>query len=57
MPSLLGQRSKGVRVKLEEKGETVIGKGTGTDVIVASAKSYIYALSKMEFKKEKRFGL
>jgi 2-isopropylmalate synthase len=46
-----------VTVKLEEKGCTVIGQGTDTDVIVASAKAYINALNKMEFKKKKSVGM
>jgi 2-isopropylmalate synthase len=40
-----------VTVRLEEKGQTVIGQGADTDVIVASAKAYINALNKIEFKK------
>jgi 2-isopropylmalate synthase len=46
-----------VTVRLEEKGQTVIGQGTDTDVIVASAKAYINALNKMEFKKQKLVGM
>ena len=46
-----------VTVKLEEKGYTVIGQGADTDVIVASAKAYINALNKMEFKKQKFSGM
>lgn len=46
-----------VTVKLEEKGNTVIGQGADTDVIVASAKAYINALNKMEFKKHKEVGM
>ncbi len=46
-----------VTVKLEEKGYTVIGQGADTDVIVASAKAYINALNKMEFKKQKLVGM
>ena len=46
-----------VTVKLEEKGNTVIGQGADTDVIVASAKAYINALNKMEFKKQKFVGM
>ena len=44
-------------VKLEEKGYTVIGQGADTDVIVASAKAYLNALNKMEFKKQKFSGM
>jgi 2-isopropylmalate synthase len=46
-----------VTVKLEEKGYTVIGQGADTDVIVASAKAYINALNKIEFKKQKLVGM
>jgi 2-isopropylmalate synthase len=46
-----------VTVRLEEKGNTVIGQGADTDVIVASAKAYINALNKMEFKKQKFAGM
>jgi 2-isopropylmalate synthase len=46
-----------VTVRLEEKGYTVIGQGADTDVIVASAKAYINALNKMEFKKQKLVGM
>ncbi len=43
-----------VTVRLEEKGHMVIGQGAHTDVIVASAKAFINALNKLEYKK-KRF--
>jgi 2-isopropylmalate synthase len=46
-----------VTVKLEEKGNTVIGQGADTDVIVASAKAYINALNKIEFRKQKLVGM
>jgi len=46
-----------VTVRLEEKGYTVNGQGVDTDVIVASAKAYINALNKMEFKKQKFSGM
>jgi 2-isopropylmalate synthase len=46
-----------VTVRLEEKGQTVIGQGADTDVIVASAKAYINARNKIEFKKRKLVGL
>jgi 2-isopropylmalate synthase len=46
-----------VTVRLEEKGHAVIGQGTDTDVIVASAKAYINALNKIEFKKQKFTGM
>ena len=43
-----------VFVKIEEKGSTVIGKGTDTDIIVASAKAYINALNKLEYMKKRK---
>jgi len=46
-----------VTVRLREKGQTVIGQGADTDVIVASAKAYINALNKIEFKKQKLVGM
>jgi 2-isopropylmalate synthase len=46
-----------VIVKLEEKDHTVIGQGVDTDVMVASAKAYINALNKMQFKKQKFVGM
>jgi 2-isopropylmalate synthase len=46
-----------VMVKLEEKGYAVTGQGVDTDVIVASAKAYINALNKLEFKKQKLMGM
>jgi 2-isopropylmalate synthase len=54
----IGTEAQGeVTVKLEEKGQTVIGQGADTDVIVASAKAYINALNKMEFRKQKLVGM
>ena len=41
-----------VTVRLEEKGRTAIGQGADTDVIVASAKAYINALNKLEYRKK-----
>jgi len=46
-----------VTVKLQERGQTVMGQGADTDVIVASAKAYINALNKMEFRKQKLMGM
>jgi len=46
-----------VTVRLQERGQTVIGQGADTDVIVASAKAYINALNKMEFRKQKLVGM
>jgi 2-isopropylmalate synthase len=46
-----------VTVRLEEKGRTVIGQGADTDVMVASAKAYINALNKLEYRKKELRGL
>ena len=42
-----------VTVRLEEGGKTVIGRGSSTDIIEASAKAYIHALNRLQMKKEK----
>ncbi len=42
-----------VTVRLAEGEKTVIGKGSSTDIIEASAKAYIHALNRLNFKKEK----
>jgi 2-isopropylmalate synthase len=46
-----------VTVRLEEKGQTVLGQGADTDVMVASAKAYINALNKLEYRKKGLSGL
>jgi 2-isopropylmalate synthase len=43
-----------VTVRLAEGGRTVIGRGSSTDIIEASAKSYIQALNRLQLKKEKQ---
>ncbi len=44
-----------VTVRLEEDGHIALGQGSDTDIIVASAKAYVNALNKLEYrKKEKR---
>lgn len=43
-----------VSVHLEEDGISVIGKGAHTDILVASAKAYVNALNKLEFKKQQK---
>ncbi|MBN2332836.1 MAG: 2-isopropylmalate synthase [Deltaproteobacteria bacterium] len=43
-----------VTVRIDEGGLTVMGQGAHTDVIVASAKAYINALNKLEYKKHNR---
>ena len=42
-----------VTVRLEEGARTVIGRGSSTDIIEASAKAYINALNRLHFKKER----
>ncbi len=41
-----------VRVRLEEEGVEVTGFGAHTDIIVASAKAYVDALNKLDYKKK-----
>jgi 2-isopropylmalate synthase len=42
-----------VTVRLEEGGRTVVGRGSSTDIIEASAKAYIHALNRLHLKKAK----
>ena len=42
-----------VSVRLAEDGKTVVGLGSDTDTLVASAKAYINALNKLMVKREK----
>ena len=42
-----------VNVRLEESGFSVQGQGQDIDTMVASAKSYINALNKLIYKREK----
>jgi 2-isopropylmalate synthase len=42
-----------VVVRLREAGKTVMGQGSDTDIIVASAKAYINALNKLVYLKKK----
>ena len=46
-----------VTVRIEENGKTAIGQGASTDVIIASAKAYINALNKLEYRKQGLPGL
>ena len=39
-------------MRLEEDGNIVLGQGSHTDIIVASAKAYINALNRLEYKKK-----
>jgi 2-isopropylmalate synthase len=41
-----------VRVRIEEEGLEATGSGAHTDIIVASAKAYIDALNRLEYKKQ-----
>ncbi|HEY6837509.1 MAG TPA: 2-isopropylmalate synthase [Geobacteraceae bacterium] len=43
-----------VTVRLAEGERTVVGKGSSTDIIEASAKAYIHALNRLHAKKEKQ---
>ena len=43
-----------VTVRLQEDDHIVLGQGAHTDIIVASAKAYINALNKLEYKKKER---
>ena len=43
-----------VTVRLQEDDHIVLGQGAHTDIIVASAKAYINALNKLEYKKKDR---
>ena len=42
-----------VTVRLSDGERTVIGRGSSTDIIEASAKAYIHALNRLNYKKEK----
>ncbi|MBW2038686.1 MAG: 2-isopropylmalate synthase [Deltaproteobacteria bacterium] len=46
-----------VTVRIEEEGQTAIGQGASTDIIIASAKAYINALNKLEYRKKGLRGL
>jgi 2-isopropylmalate synthase len=42
-----------VTVRLTDEEETVVGRGSSTDIIEASAKAYINALNRLFYKKER----
>ena len=42
-----------VTVRVEQDGQTVVGKGASTDIIVASAKAYIHALNRLHSKQKR----
>lgn len=46
-----------VTVRIEEDGQTAIGQGASTDIIIASAKAYTNALNKLEYRKKRLRGL
>ncbi len=41
-----------VIVRLELEGKTALGQGAHTDIVVASAKSYVNALNKLEYRRQ-----
>ncbi|MBI5343780.1 MAG: 2-isopropylmalate synthase [Deltaproteobacteria bacterium] len=43
-----------VTCRLEENGEIALGQGSHTDIIVASAKAYINALNRLEYRKKEK---
>lgn len=43
-----------VTVRVEEDDYTVVGKGSSTDIIVASAKAFIHALNRLHHRQKKR---
>ncbi len=45
-----------VSVRVEQDGETVVGNGANTDIIVASAQAYVNALNKLELRLARRAG-
>ena len=46
-----------VTVQIEEEGQTAIGQGASTDIIIASAKAYINALNKLDYRNKRLRGL
>ena len=43
-----------VTVRLEEAGLTILGRGASTDIIEASAKTYLNAINKLTLAKRRR---
>lgn len=41
----------GVTVRIKDNGHTIIGQGASSDIIVASARAFINALNKLEYRK------
>ena len=46
-----------VSVRLKDKEHVVLGKGSSTDILVASAKAYVNALNKLEYMKRMKKGV
>jgi 2-isopropylmalate synthase len=42
-----------VTVKIDENGKTVVGQGSDTDTLVASARAYIHAVNKLLDKRKR----
>jgi 2-isopropylmalate synthase len=52
-----GSEAQGeVRVRIEEDGAEATGLGAHTDIIVASAKAYVDALNKLDYRKKNPRG-
>jgi 2-isopropylmalate synthase len=41
----------GVTVRIRENGHTIIGQGASSDIVVASARAFVNALNKLEYRK------
>ncbi len=52
----LGAIQAGMAMALEEEGIRVIGHGSDTDIIVASARAFIHALNKLSQRREAGSG-
>ncbi|MDH5753181.1 MAG: 2-isopropylmalate synthase, partial [Deltaproteobacteria bacterium] len=46
-----------VSVTIEEDGKTATGRGTDLDIVTASAKAFINALNRLEYRKERYNGV
>jgi 2-isopropylmalate synthase len=44
-----------VSVRIEEDGTMANGQAADTDIVVASAKAFVHALNKLEYRKKKAF--
>lgn len=45
-----------VTIRVEEGNHTVVGKGSSTDIIEASAKAYVHALNRLDYKQKRVLG-